>query len=39
MRLIKCYGEKIVLKELRKSYDFFINEVNTNKKSMGYGLM
>ncbi len=39
MRLIKCYGEKLILKELRKSYDFFINEANTNKKSMGYGLI
>ncbi len=39
MRLIKCYGEKLILKELKKSYEFFINEANTNKKSCSYGLI
>lgn len=39
MRLFKCYGKKLVLKELKRSYKFFINEVNKNKKSLGYGLI
>lgn len=39
MKLIKCYGEKLILKELKKSYNFFINEANKNKKSFGYGLI
>lgn len=39
MRLIKCYGKKLINKELRKSYDFFIDNANTNKKSLGYGLI
>ncbi len=39
MRIIKCYGKKIIKKELRKSYNFFINEANTDKKSDGYGLI
>ena len=39
MRLIKCYGKKLILRELKKSYEFFINEANTNKKSLGYGLI
>ncbi len=38
MRFVKCYGEKLILKELKKSFDFFINETNTNKNSKGYGL-
>ena len=39
MRLIKCYGKKIILKELKSSYKFFIKEANTNKNSIGYGLI
>ena len=39
MRLIKCYGKKLIMKELKKSYNFFIKETNTNKKSIGYGLI
>ncbi len=38
MRFVKCYGKKLILKELKKSYNFFINETNTNKNSDGYGL-
>ncbi len=38
MRFIKCYGKKLILKELKKSFNFFINETNTNKESRGYGL-
>ena len=39
MRIIKKYSDKLLLKELRKSYNFFIKESNTNKKSDGYGLI
>lgn len=39
MRIIKSYGEKLILKELKKSYNFFIKEVNLNKNSKGYGLV
>lgn len=39
MRLMKCYGKKLILKELKKSCDFFLNEVNTSQKSCGYGLI
>ena len=39
MRIIKCYGKKLIIKELKRSYNFFINEVNTNKNSHGYGLI
>lgn len=39
MRLIKCSSEKILYKELRKCFDFFIKEANTNKNSEGYGLV
>ena len=39
MRLMKKNGKNILLKELRKSYNFFIKEVNTNKRSKGYGLI
>lgn len=39
MRLIKCYNEKIIKKELKKSYNYFIKEVNLDKNSKGYGLI
>ena len=39
MRLIKSYGKKLILKELKSSYKFFIKEANTNKNSIGYGLI
>ena len=39
MRIIKKCGEELVLKELKKSYQFFIKEANTNKNSEGYGLI
>lgn len=38
MRFVKCYGKKLIIKELKRSYKFFINETNTNKNSKGYGL-
>lgn len=39
MRIIKCYEKRLIIKELKKSYKFFIKEINTNKKSTGYGLI
>ena len=39
MRLKKCYGKKLLIKELKKSYNFFIKEINLNKNSKGYGLI
>ena len=39
MRIIKKYGKDILYNELKKSYNFFIKEANTNKKSKGYGLI
>ena len=39
MRLIKCYGKKLMMKELKKSCKFFLNEVNTDRKSKGFGLI
>lgn len=39
MKLNKLYGNKLLEKELKKSYRFFIKEVNLNKNSLGYGLI
>lgn len=39
MRILKCYGKKLILKEMKKSYNFFIKESNNNKNSKGYGLI
>lgn len=39
MRIFKCYGKSLILKEMRKSYDFFIKESNNDRKSKGYGLV
>lgn len=39
MRIIKSKGEKLLKKELKGSYNFFIKEANTNPKSKGYGLI
>lgn len=39
MRLIKKYGDKLLLKELKGSYNFFMKEVNLNINSKGYGLI
>ena len=38
MRLMKCYGKRLIMKEFKKSYNFFIKEVNLNKSSKGFGL-
>lgn len=39
MRIFKCYGNKLLLKELKGSYNFFIKEANVKKDSKGYGLI
>ncbi len=33
MRIFKCRGRKLILKELKKSYLFFMKEINLNKSS------
>lgn len=39
MRILKKYGDKLLEKELKGSYNFFIKEANLNKNSKGYGLI
>ncbi len=39
MRLLKKYGDTLLLKELKASYQFFIKEANVDLKSKGYGLI
>jgi len=39
MRIFKCCGKGLILKELKRSYNFFIKESNNNEKSKGYGLI
>lgn len=39
MRIIKKYGKSLLIKELKKSYNFFIREANWCKNSNGYGLI
>lgn len=39
MRIFRCSGEKLLIKELKGSFRFFINEENNNSKSQGYGLI
>lgn len=39
MRLLKKYGDKLLEKELKASYRFFIKEANVNQNSKGYGLI
>lgn len=39
MKILKCKGEKLLKRELRGDFKFFIKEANTNKKSKGYGLI
>lgn len=39
MRKLKIYGDKLVKKELKKCYQFFIKEANNNPDSPGYGLI
>ncbi len=39
MKLNKLHKNKLLEKELKKSYNFFIKEVNLNENSNGYGLI
>ena len=39
MKICKCYGKKLLLKELKGSYNFFLKEANLKKSSKGYGLI
>lgn len=39
MRLLRKYGDTLLLKELKASYHFFIKEANVDSKSRGYGLI
>ena len=39
MRLLKKHGDKLLEKELKASYRFFIKEANVNSNSKGYGLI
>ena len=39
MRLVKCYGTKLIMKELKKSYNFFVKEVNLDEQTLGFGLI
>ncbi len=39
MRICKCYGEKLLLKELKACFKFFAQEVNLDKETKGYGLI
>ena len=39
MGFIKYDGNKIILKELKKSYNFFMKEINLDKSTNGYGLI
>lgn len=39
MRIFKCYGEKLLEKELKASYSFFLKEANLEINSPGYGLV
>lgn len=39
MGFVKCDGNKIILKELKKSYNFFMKEINLDKSTNGYGLI
>lgn len=39
MRSHTCRGERLLKKELRSDFNYFIQESNTNKNSKGYGLI
>ena len=39
MRILKLYGDKLLIKELKRSYNFFIKEANLKSNSKGYGLI
>ena len=39
MRICKCKADKILEKELKGDFKFFMKEANNNKNSKGYGLI
>lgn len=39
MRIWKCYGEKLLHKELKGCFQFFNREINLDKETKGYGLI
>ena len=39
MRILKLHGKKLLIKELKKCYDFFMKEANLDINSDGYGLI
>ena len=39
MRINKCYGEKLLKKELKGCFQFFNKEINLDKQTNGYGLI
>ena len=39
MRIKKCYGIKLIKKELKGCYQFFLKEANLEQTSAGYGLI
>ncbi len=39
MKRIRCEGEKLLRKELKGNFKFFITQANSNPKSQGYGLI
>lgn len=39
MRILKCHGDKLLLKELKGCFNFFMKEVNLEENSKGYGLI
>lgn len=39
MRILTLHGEKLLIKELRKCYNFFMKEANLDINSDGYGLI
>lgn len=39
MRILKKHGDKLLIKELKGSYNFFIEESNKDTHSNGYGLI
>ncbi len=39
MRILACKGDKLLKKELKGDFNFFIKEANTNQNSEGYGLI
>ena len=39
MRILKLHGDKLLIKEIKKCYSFFMKEANLDINSEGYGLI